>query len=145
MSRLHRRPDDKRLLLIRGLPGSGKSTLAKAITPHHYETDDFFLDASGHYHFNPELLSSYHNLNRVRVNQAMYKGLSVIAVSNTFTQLWEMQPYFDMAQNHGYSVRVIKVVGSHGNIHGVPEETIEKMRERWEDGQGEITYESCGC
>jgi hypothetical protein len=27
-----------------------------------------------------------------------------IVVSNTFTQEWEMKPYFDMAEKYGYKV-----------------------------------------
>jgi hypothetical protein len=27
-----------------------------------------------------------------------------IVVSNTFTQEWEMKPYFDMAEKYGYQV-----------------------------------------
>jgi hypothetical protein len=30
------------------------------------------------------------------------------------------------------SVQVIEVHGDFGNIHGVPDETIAKMRARWE-------------
>jgi hypothetical protein len=57
-----------------------------------------------------------------------------IVVSNTFTQEWEMQPYFDMAAKHGYRVVSLIVENRHGNqsIHSVPPETIEKMKNRFE-------------
>ena len=52
------------LLLIRGLPGSGKSTLAKQLIAdlneryEHpstvlFESDDYFTDLEGNYHYNP--------------------------------------------------------------------------------------------
>jgi hypothetical protein len=57
-----------------------------------------------------------------------------IVVSNTFTQEWEMKPYFDLAKTHGYQVFSIIVENRHGskNVHNCPQETIEKMRERFE-------------
>jgi hypothetical protein len=55
-------------------------------------------------------------------------------VSNTFTQEWEMQPYFDMAENFDYKVFSVIVENRHGGInqHGVPEDKIELMRNRFE-------------
>jgi hypothetical protein len=55
-------------------------------------------------------------------------------VSNTFTQEWEMKPYFDLAKTYGYQVFSIIVENRHEgeNVHGCPKETIEKMRERFE-------------
>lgn len=57
-----------------------------------------------------------------------------IVVSNTFTQEWEMKPYFDLAKEHGYTVFSLIVENRHGgkNVHDCPEETITKMRERFE-------------
>jgi len=47
-----------------------------------------------------------------------------IAVSNTFTQEWELQPYYELAIKYGYYVTCIVVENRHGNksIHGVPED-----------------------
>jgi hypothetical protein len=57
-----------------------------------------------------------------------------IAVSNTFTQEWEMEPYFEMAKRHGYKVFSIVVENRHGgtNVHEVPEEKVEQMKNRFE-------------
>lgn len=57
-----------------------------------------------------------------------------IVVSNTFTMDWEMQPYFEMAKKYGYRVYSLIVENRHGgvNTHSVPEETIEKMKNRFE-------------
>jgi hypothetical protein len=58
---------------------------------------------------------------------------SVIVVSNTFTQEWEMEPYYELAKEYGYKVFSIIVENRHGgvNIHGAPEEKVEQMRERF--------------
>jgi hypothetical protein len=57
-----------------------------------------------------------------------------IVVSNTFTQEWEMKPYFELAETHGYRVFSIIIENRHGGVneHNVPDEVLTKMRERFE-------------
>jgi len=64
----------------------------------------------------------------------MIKEIPKIVVSNTFTQEWEMRPYFEMAKNYGYKVFSVVVENRHGgtNQHEVPEEILTKMCERFE-------------
>jgi hypothetical protein len=59
---------------------------------------------------------------------------NVIVVSNTFTQEWEMQSYIDMAKDWDYKVFSIIVENRHGgvNAHGVPEDKLQSMRDRFE-------------
>ncbi len=59
---------------------------------------------------------------------------NIIVVSNTFTQEWEMKPYYEMAEYFEYKVFSIIVENRHGGIneHNVPEEVLTKMRERFE-------------
>ncbi len=56
-----------------------------------------------------------------------------MAVANTFTQDWEMEPYFKLAEEYGYMVQSIIVENRHGgeNVHGVPDEAIIKMKNRF--------------
>jgi hypothetical protein len=57
-----------------------------------------------------------------------------IAVSNTFTQFWEMEPYFELAEKYGYKTFSIVVENRHGNksIHNVPEDKVQMMKDRFE-------------
>lgn len=57
-----------------------------------------------------------------------------IVVANTFTQEWEMNPYIELAKKYGYKVISLVVENRHGNknIHNVPDETIQKMVNRFE-------------
>jgi hypothetical protein len=61
-------------------------------------------------------------------------GVSRIVVSNTFTQEWEMQPYYDLAEKYGYRVYSLIVENRHGGVneHGVPEEKLVQMKKRFE-------------
>jgi hypothetical protein len=57
-----------------------------------------------------------------------------ICVSNTFTQEWEMQSYFELAKEYGYRVHSIIVENRHGGVneHNVPDEVLTKMNNRFE-------------
>ena len=59
---------------------------------------------------------------------------SKIVVANTFTQDWEMSPYFEMAERYNYRIHTIVVENRHGsnNVHNVPEDKLEQMRNRFE-------------
>lgn len=121
---------DRILLVIRGLPGSGKSTLAGIIADIYWEADMFFAEGK----FDPKLLKRAHQWCKDRVEGSMEDGVCIIAVSNTSTQAWEMEHYKDLAEEYGYKVHQIIVENTHGgqSVHQVPEETIQKMRDRFE-------------
>lgn len=129
------------LILIRGLPGSGKSTYAKKLVDmleadlfqktnvKHFEADDFWEDRE----FNPRFLGLAHKKCQENTWDALCQGYDVV-VANTFTRLWEMQPYLDMTED----IKVYRMTGDYGSIHNVPKDTIEKMKKRFEDFDGEI-------
>jgi predicted kinase len=122
----------KELFLLRGLPGSGKSTLAKSLGGMHMEADMFFIK-DGEYKFDASKLREAHEWCQQTAESWMKAGLHV-CVSNTFTQEWEMQSYFELAKKYGYRVHSIVVENRHNGVneHGVPEETLTKMRDRFE-------------
>jgi predicted kinase len=133
----------KNLILLRGLPGSGKSTFAKTMWSEYVvcEADDYFVDEeTGEYKFNARDLPKAHNWCKFRVetfmkdNQVNDQFYENIVVSNTFTQEWEMKPYIDLANQYGYTIFTIIVENRHGNssVHNVPEETMKKMKDRFE-------------
>jgi predicted kinase len=123
----------KELFLLRGLPGSGKSTLAKSIGGKHLEADMYHINKDGVYDWKPEKVKDAHEWCQFECGRAMAWELKVV-VSNTFTQEWEMQPYLDLAEKHGYKVYCLVVENRHGGVneHNVPEETLEKMKNRFD-------------
>jgi hypothetical protein len=128
------------LILLRGLPGSGKTTLASVIlsTPGGsvdvLSADDFFVNERGEYHFDGSKLKEAHNSCQVRCAEKMKLETFKIVVANTFTQDWEMIPYYEMAERYGYRVHSVIVENKHNgsNIHGVPEDKIIQMKNRFE-------------
>jgi predicted kinase len=122
-------------MLIRGLPGSGKSTVAKLFDKAlHFEADMYFLDADGNYHFDASKIKNAHNWCRHSVMDAMKEGHPIVVVSNTFTQEWEMEVYYLLAEELGYRVISMIVENRHEgkNIHGCPDDKIEQMKTRFE-------------
>lgn len=123
----------KELFLLRGLPGSSKSTLANSIGGHHVEADNYFMDGD-EYKFNASKLKEAHAWCQNVVKVWILNSVPKITVSNTFTQEWEMQPYFDLAEKYGYRAYSLIVENRHGGVneHGVPEYKLAQMKDRFE-------------
>ena len=129
---------EKVLYLLRGLPGSGKSTLAKNLGALFFEADMYFLEGN-EYKFNPLKLKDAHAWcqNQVRISMKNANGGMTptrIAVANTFTQEWEMEEYYKLAEEFGFTVFSIIVENRHGGVnqHNVPEDKLELMKNRFE-------------
>ena len=134
----------KNLYIVRGLPGSGKSTFAKKLVTDDFlvcEADKYFIDKeTGEYNFDFTKIKEAHKFCQDTVETYMKDSLvndqfyRDIVVSNTFTQEWEMKPYFELAKQYGYQVTSLIVENRHGGIneHGVPEDKIEIMKNRFE-------------
>jgi predicted kinase len=129
------------LILLRGLPGSGKSTFGSTILqlPNNnpqevLSADDFFVNNEGEYIFDSTKLKEAHNFCQFRCSERMRQGIARIVVANTFTEEWEMEEYFKMAERYNYRVHTIIVENRHGNesIHGVPEDNFKKMKKRFQ-------------
>ena len=146
--------DVRELILVRGLPGSGKTRLASIIASlsipecpisvSTFATDDFFM-ANGEYKFNQGKLSDYHIKNQNAVEKQMQDAIEsgahfnlpvndLIIVHNTFTQDWEMEAYYELADTYGYTVTSIIVENHHNgkSIHNVPYDSIVHMKDRFE-------------
>lgn len=124
----------KELFILRGAPGAGKSTLAKSLGGVHLEADMYHIDQNGNYFWKPENVKKAHKWCQLLTEHRMEDGFEKIVVSNTFTQEWEMGSYFELAKKYGYRVYSLIVENRHGGVneHNVPEETLEKMKKRFE-------------
>lgn len=125
---------EKILYIVRGIPESGKTTFAKQLTSNVFEADHYFYDNDGNYNFIASEIKEAHKECQQYVGYAMQSNTPKIAVSNTFTQERELQPYYELAIKYGYYVTSIIVENRHGgtNVHDCPEDKIELMRNRFE-------------
>jgi predicted kinase len=127
----------KTLILLRGLPGSGKTTLAKSLVTKDYchkESDMYFVDEFGNYKFEPSKIKDAHKWCKEETEFLMKYEHSPIVVSNTFTQEWEMEDYYKLAEKYGYRVYSLIVENRHGGVneHGVPDDKLQQMKDRFQ-------------
>ena len=126
----------KKLVLIRGCPGSGKSTLAErlkrearksGLSVFHVEADDFFTNHRGEYRYAPERLHRAHDWCKEKVASRI--GFSdLVIVANCFTHGDHLAPYVEMGIKAGVEVEVITCLGKFQNVHGVPEDVVDRLR-----------------
>ena len=125
----------KELFLLRGLPGAGKSTLAKSISNQHVEADMYFeRGLNNEYNFDPTKLKSAHEWCKMTTEMYMMDAYYKVVVSNTFTQEWEMEDYYKLAEKYGYRVYSLIVENRHNGVneHGVPDEKLKQMKDRFQ-------------
>jgi len=122
------------MILIRGLPGSGKSTIASRLTftplISHIETDMFWV-IDGEYKWDAKRLKEAHAWCLAETRKLLERGM-IPVVSNTFTTIKELKPYFDLAKEFGIKPNVMLAQGGFKNTHNVPEATLKRMRDRFQ-------------
>lgn len=122
----------QQMILIRGVPGSGKSTLAKLnFKDHiHIEADMYFI-TDGIYQYDKTKVQDAHRWCKFETEKAIRNGDNVV-VANTFTRIWELLPYIQLATDYSIEFRIITCTNLFENIHDVPNETITIMNDRFE-------------
>lgn len=141
----------RELILVRGVSGSGKTRLARMICNEakcssiaRISADDYFYNRDQIYVFDLTKLPEAHLWCQNKVDREMQvkiikmpemtRGTRLIIVDNTFTQDWEMYPYFKLAKKHDYIITTVIVENRHGSksIHDLPDEVVEKQRKRFD-------------
>jgi predicted kinase len=125
---------EKSLIVIRGIAGCGKSTFAELLETSFICTADDYHIINGKYDWKPENVAMAHTKCQNKCESLMKAGAFKVVVANTSTTVKEMQPYYDMAKKYGYRVFSVIVENRHNGVseHNVPEETLQKMRERFD-------------
>jgi tRNA uridine 5-carbamoylmethylation protein Kti12 len=134
------------LYLVRGLPGSGKSSFVRhqlhALTGH-FEADMYFRqNLEREYRFDASKLGEAHAWCQEQTRKSLNMACDTW-VSNTFTTKKELKPYFQIAKETDSVIVVMTMNGNFGSIHNVPEDTINKMKARFEHDISSL-YEEMG-
>ncbi len=130
---------NKKCVIMRGLPGCGKDhTIEKLLDKDCkfsrgavVSTDDFFM-VNGEYHFDVTKLAEYHNKSLQQFTRLCVMGVTHIIVNNTNIRVFEIAPYYRVAEAFGYEPEVWQFpinpeLSLQRNIHNVPESTIQNM------------------
>lgn len=129
-----------KLIIVRGVPGTGKSTFCRTVFPNilHLENDMYHY-SDGVYRFNQ--LKQWKAIEWcLNTAEAALKNKMDVVVSNTFTRKSFVDSYRKMAEYVGADFEVYRMDGSvnFGNVHEVPEEVFQSMKDGFEDYPGEI-------
>ena len=129
-----------KLCIIRGLPGSGKSTyaekLSKKFNVKHFENDAYLMK-DDKYNWTPESA-------KLAAKQCFFDTVSELKagkdaiVSNVFVTKKAIDRYVNAAKQLGCQILVIRMTNDFGNIHNVPDKTLQSMKTQFEDYPGEI-------
>jgi hypothetical protein len=91
----------------------------------------YFEDAQGNYNFDAERLVLAHGWWLRKTREALEENRTVI-VSNTFTTKRELKPYFNLAKEFFIVPVVYLAQNQFPNVHNVPAEKLEQMRNRFQ-------------
>jgi len=137
-------------IILQGIPGSGKSTIAEALELFHsfdsirevkiFSTDNYYINNNNEYIYDPSKASEYHKKNQLEAKLFMEKYVDGVAIiDNTNITCKQAKPYVEVALANNYDVQFIRVAGPWVNEHGVPETTLNNMRNSMET----LTVEKC--
>lgn len=142
----------KVIVINRGLPGSGKSYAIKKMFDEvnaacvHQSTDFYWIRPDGKYDWNPKLISQAHEWNFNYFREHLECDFDILVCDNTNIQFKECQKYIDASlqlipkpmivlfePNNSWSWDVQECAKR--NSHGVPEASIQNMKNRWESSE----------
>lgn len=140
-----------KLIICRGLPGSGKSTTAKRLYERLMQegfnactesADYFFQPFMGGYRYNKDHVPEAHWYCKASVAKALaIDGYNIVIVDNTNIKQEHYQYYIDLAKKYDYDVEFLIPNTMWAwdvdecfkrNTHGVPKETIQRMKDQYE-------------
>lgn len=129
-----------RIMITRGTPGSGKSTWVAKNYPGAIviSTDKHHIDPDGVYRFKQERLTEFHDKT---LREFVYLTTGELTpgdagqdlvVDNTNIRVFEIAPYYRIAEAFGHKVQIIQMVcdpvkAAKRNTHGVPENIVIGM------------------
>ena len=116
------------IILIRGVPSSGKTTKARTEYLNHIlcDTDQSFETDNG-YEYDHGKVKEAHEFCYNIARELLMMDLDVF-FANAFTHVWETQEYLDLP----FQVSVVESTQNLENVHGVPPEIVNRMRQKFE-------------
>jgi len=121
------------VIIMRGIPGSGKTTFLRTrFSDYTVVSADHYRMKEGKYVFKPEDTPYCHNCCLMEFLSLLKEKHDKVAVDNTNTRVFEIAPYYRLAEAFGYDVRIVylpccPLQAAKRNVHDVPPETVMAM------------------
>ena len=120
------------------MPNSGKTSLAKELCRIEPDSnviccaDDYFMDTFGNYNWDANKLNQAHQYSQTKAKAACESNIKVVVIANTNVTQRDITVYEELAKEYNYTVRRLVIERNHDgdNGHGVPEESVNKMKTR---------------
>ena len=127
----------KEIVLMRGLPGSGKTTRAQELGGIICSADDYRIDETGNYFFNPFLTGECLRKCEEKCLHSILKNCNFIIIDNMNLHSFCVIPYLYLSASFGYDIRFedIRTDLSDGelsarSVHGISASAIRNIRAR---------------
>ena len=147
--------NNRTVYLMAGISGSGKTRASRELIKGRealseiISADDFMVDASGKWYFDPTKLSLCHSQCQENFHAALKRGKEVIIIDNPNLVRAHRDIYQDHALAAGYDVVTLVFdvdipVALKRTVHGVPRHTLENQKRKLDLRPGiyRVTYES---
>jgi predicted kinase len=134
-----------KVYIMRGIPGSGKSTWVndlKNTVPkvRVCSADTYHIDPDGVYRFKIDRIADAHDfclLNFATILAEYQKDNIITVVDNTNSRLWEIAPYYRLAEAYKAQPEIIWIhrnpaVAVKQGLHGVPENKVYEMAQSFD-------------
>lgn len=118
------------------MPGAGKTTLTKILIDDKYPTlsvdDNFTNSQTGDYQFDFSKNHLAYKVCEQAVENIMQNNTSKNFLHNVFSMLWELEPYFKLAQKFDYTLHIMTFENYHGNknVHHISDAQLQKMEKK---------------
>ena len=127
------------VFIMSGIPGSGKSHWIQCFSGFVENrrivcSADYYHMDDGVYRFRPENISKAHNACLMKYINTLQNEIeqSTLFVDNTNLTVWEISPYYRLAEVFGHKVEIIRIwadplVAARRNVHNVPTDRVFSM------------------